>query len=111
MIFRTSGRRRKQDCMIERRNPVYRFSPQNSLNSPNSGEQQKNQTLNANLAARKVLQAISVEIAAGIGGRYWAEVEHRRFEGPTRFPTMTLVRAIGVNTTSEIDDRNQYVEV
>lgn len=51
--------------------------------------------LNAILAARRVLQAISVEIAAGIGRKYWAEVEHLRFEAG-HVPDDTLIGAIGV---------------
>lgn len=52
--------------------------------------------LNASLVAQRVLQAISVEIAAGIGGNYWARVEHRRFtDGRTSDDVM--VRALGVS--------------
>ena len=50
--------------------------------------------LNASLAARRVLQKISVEIAAGIARGYWAGVEHQRFD-VGRVADDEMVRALG----------------
>ena len=50
--------------------------------------------LNASLAARRVLQRFSVEIAAGITGRYWRGVEYRRFK-VGQVPDYEMVRALG----------------
>ena len=49
---------------------------------------------NASLAARRVVQRFSVEIAAGITGQYWRAVEHRRFK-VGRIPDHEMVRALG----------------
>lgn len=35
---------------------------------------------NAGMVTKRIQQAIAVEIAAGIGGKYWARVEHERFK-------------------------------
>ena len=50
--------------------------------------------LNASLAAGRVLRAIAAEIAAGIAGRYWASVEHQRFE-VGRVADGEMVQALG----------------
>ena len=56
--------------------------------------------LNASLVAQRVIQAISVEIAAGIGGNYWANVEHRRFN-VGQISDDDMVRALGVSTSQK----------
>ena len=84
---------RRSTIAIERRNPsvdslrelvdlskLWRFADKSDFN--------------ASLAARRVLQKISVEVAAGIAGRYWAGVEHQRFESG-RVSDDEMVRALG----------------
>ncbi len=52
--------------------------------------------LMASIVAQRVLQAIAVEIGAGIGGNYWARVEHRRFNFD-QVPDGEMVAALGVS--------------
>ncbi|MYK90685.1 MAG: hypothetical protein F4026_00805 [Synechococcus sp. SB0669_bin_8] len=56
--------------------------------------------LNASLVARRVLQAISVEIAAGIGGKYWAGLEHRRFK-IGKISDNEMIGALGVSLSQQ----------
>lgn len=57
--------------------------------------------LNASLVARRVLEAISVEVASGIGGRYWARVEHRRFK-IGQISDDEMIRALGVTPSQRL---------
>ncbi len=57
--------------------------------------------LNASLAARRVLQKVSIEIAAGITGQYWRGVEHRRFKFG-QVPDNEMVRALGTTRSQTL---------
>ena len=57
--------------------------------------------LNASLVARRVLEAISVEAASGIGGRYWAGVEHRRFKDG-QISDDEMIGALGVTPSQRL---------
>ena len=84
---------------IERRDSSV-DSLQELVNLANSWRMADKPDLNASLVAQKVLQAISVEIAAGIGGKYWAGVEHRRFN-VGQISDDEMIRALGVSPSQK----------
>lgn len=65
--------------------------------------------LQAILAAQSVLRAISVEIAAGIGGEYWERVERKRFKGE-RVSDVEIIQALAASgrKNSTIDPALQH---
>ena len=80
--------------MIERRNPSV-GSLRELVDLSKLWRTADKPDLNASLTARRVLQAISVEIAAGIGGNYWAGVEHKRFK-VGQISDDEMIRALGI---------------